>query len=44
MMKKHIALFTVIGISVAAAAYLANRLDLFHDEAVDYAKFDTSRR
>lgn len=43
-MKKHIALFTVIGVGVAVAAYLANRLELFHDEAVDFVKYDTSRR
>ena len=43
-MKKRMALILTLGTALAGFAFLANRLDLFHDEQEDYVKFDTSNR
>ncbi|WP_277749635.1 hypothetical protein [Lacticaseibacillus hulanensis] len=40
MSKKQFVLGVFLGLVVTSAAYVANRLDLFHDDAKDYEEFE----
>ncbi len=40
MCHKHVFFGIVLGITLTGAAIIANRLDLFHDDARDYDEFE----
>ncbi|MFD1431912.1 hypothetical protein [Lacticaseibacillus yichunensis] len=42
-MKKALWLSTLVGVAAAATAYTLVKLDWFHDDAKDYAIFESHR-